>query len=411
MIPFSPPRIDQKIIDEVIDTLKSGWITTGPKTKLFEKKLTEYCGCESTVCLSSATAGLELMLRWFGVTEGDEVILPAYTYSATANVIIHCGAKPVFVDVKDDFNIDVNEIEKSITSKTKAILPVDFGGLPCEYNDINALVNRSDVKKKFVATTAEQKMLGRILVLSDAAHSFGATYHKKKTGSLTDVSVFSFHAVKNLTTAEGGAVALNLPEPFNNELIYSQLCIKSLHGQDKDALAKTIKGNWRYDIVEAGYKCNMTDILASIGLVELARYDDDTLIKRKSICEKYSEAFSKFDWAIIPGLGVQNPSSEISSSRHLYPLRIKNVSEDERDRIMQKIFDKDVSVNVHFIPVPMMSFYKSLGYDIKNYPGTYALYCNEISLPVYYDLSESQAEEVIRAVISSVEEVIKKNNK
>jgi dTDP-4-amino-4,6-dideoxygalactose transaminase len=408
MIPFSPPRIDQKIIDEVIDTLKSGWITTGPKTKLFEKKLTEYCGCKSTVCLSSATAGLELMLRWFGVKEGDEVILPAYTYSATANVIIHCGAKPVFVDVKDDFNIDVNEIEKAITSKTKAILPVDFGGLPCEYNDINALVTRSDVKEKFVATTAEQKMLGRILVLADAAHSFGATYHKKKTGSLTDVSVFSFHAVKNLTTAEGGAVALNLPGPFNNNLIYSRLCIKSLHGQDKDALAKTMKGNWRYDIVEAGYKCNMTDILASIGLVELARYDDDTLKKRKSICEKYSEAFSKFDWAIIPGFGTQNFSSEISSSRHLYPLRIKNVSEDERDRIMQKIFDQDVSVNVHFIPVPMMSFYKSLGYDIKNYPVTFAMYCNEISLPVYYDLSESQAEEVIRAVVSSVEEVIKK---
>ncbi len=406
MIPFSPPRIDQKIIDEVIDTLKSGWITTGPKTKLFEKRLTEYSGCKSTLCLNSATAGLELILRWFGVKEGDEVILPAYTYSATANVVIHCGAKPVFVDVRDDFNIDVKEIEKAITAKTKVIMPVDFGGLPCDYDSINALVAGNDVKEKFSPASPEQKMLGRILVLSDAAHSLGATYHGKKTGSLTDVSVFSFHAVKNLTTAEGGAIALNLPEPFSNEMIYAQLCVTSLHGQDKDALAKTKKGNWRYDIVEAGYKCNMPDILASIGLVELERYNDDTLKKRKWICEKYSEALGKFEWAILPNQKSEIGNQKVESSYHLYTLRIKHVSEVQRDEIMQKIFDRDVSVNVHFIPVPMMSFYKSLGYDIKNYPGTFAMYSNEISLPVFYDLSESQVEEVIRAVVNSVEEII-----
>jgi len=406
MIPFSPPRIDQKIIDEVIDTLKSGWITTGPKTKLFEKKLTEYCGCKSTLCLNSATAGLELMLRWFGVGEGDEVIIPAYTYSATANVIIHCGAKPVFVDVNDDFNIDVNEVEKAITGKTKAIIPVDLGGLPCDYDRINALVEENEVKKKFSASTAEQKMLGRILILSDAAHSLGATYNGRKTGTLTDISVFSFHAVKNLSTAEGGAVALNLPVPFNNEGIYREMCIKSLHGQNKDALAKTVKGNWRYDIVEAGYKCNMTDILASMGLVELERYDGDTLKKRRLICEKYSKAFSQHAWAITPKFESRNSKPEFTSSFHLYQLRIKDISEAQRDEIMQRIFDKDVSVNVHFIPVPMMSYYKSLGYDIKNYPRAYQLYSNEISLPVFYDLSESQVEQVVEAVVSSVLEIV-----
>src|ERR1035437_6297637 len=286
MIPFSPPHIDQKIIDEVTKVLQSGWITTGPRTKLFEKELTKYCGNKSTLCLNSATAGLEIMLRWFGIKEGDEVILPAYTYSATANVVIHCGATPVFVDVNsDDFNISVANIEKAITAKTKVIMPVDFGGYPCDYDAINNLVIKH--KEKFRATTNEQKMLNRILVLSDSAHSFGATYKGKKTGSLTDVSVFSYHAVKNLTTAEGGAVALNLPAPFDNEEEYKKLCVSTLHGQDKDALAKTQKGNWRYDVVEAGYKCNMTDITAAIGIVELERYDKDTLPKRKNICTKY----------------------------------------------------------------------------------------------------------------------------
>src|ERR1035437_4397884 len=255
MIPFSPPRIDQKIIDEVTAALKSGWISTGPRTKLFEKKITEYCGNKNTLCLNSATAGLEIMLRWFGVGEGDEVILPAYTYAATANVIIHCGATPVFVDVNaNDFNISGKEIEKHITGKTKVIMPADFGGYPCDYDEINALVVAK--KKIFVAKSDNQKKLGRILILSDSAHSLGAEYKGKKTGSLTDVSVFSFHAVKNLSTAEGGAVALNLPAPFDNEAIYKGLCISSLHGQNKDALAKQQKGNWRYDVIEAGYKCN-----------------------------------------------------------------------------------------------------------------------------------------------------------
>ena len=404
MIPFSPPRIDQKIIDEVTAVLRSGWITTGPRTKLFEKKIAEYCGIKAALCLNSATAGLEVMLRWFGVKEGCEVIVPAYTYSATANVVIHCGAKPVLVDVGDDFNIDVREIEKAITSRTKVIMPVDFGGQPCDYDAIHDLVTREEVRKKFKADSSVQEKLGRMMILSDAAHSLGAWYKGKRTGALTDVSVFSFHAVKNLTTAEGGAVALNLPEPFNNEEEYKRLCVTTLHGQNKDALAKMQKGNWRYDIVEAGYKCNMADILAAIGLVELERYDSDTLVKRKWICSKYREALAAHPWAILPSEGSQHPGTE--TSFHLFPLRVKGVDEAQRDAIIQKIFDRDVSVNVHFIPVPMMTFYKNLGYDINNYPNTKKLYSQEISLPVFYDLTEAQVEEVCRAVIESVEEVI-----
>lgn len=401
MIPFSPPRIDQAIIDEVTDTLRSGWITTGPKTKRFEKEISAYCNVPATICLNSATAGLEIILRWFGVKEGDEVILPAYTYSATANVVVHCGAKPVFVDVNaDDFNISVKEIEKAITEKTKVIMPVDFGGWCCDYDAINALVKEKAAL--FHPATKEQEMLGRILVLSDAAHSFGAIYKGKKAGSLTDISVFSFHAVKNLTTAEGGAVTLNLPAPFDNQALYQLLCVKTLHGQNKDALAKTQKGNWKYDIVEAGYKCNMTDIMASIGLVELKRYDTDTLVKREKIMDKYNWVLSAYNWAEAPVIR----KGESFSSCHLYPLRIKGITEQQRDAIIQKIFDKDVSVNVHFIPVPMMSFYRSLGYDIKNYPVTYTNFSREISLPVYYDLTEEQMALVLEAVVSSVIEVI-----
>jgi len=403
MIPFSPPRMDQKIINEVIDTLKSGWITTGPKTKLFEKKITEYAGHKKTLCVSSGSAGLELILRWFGVGEGDEVILPAYTYSATANVVIHCGAKPVFVDInKNDFNISVKEIEKAITNKTKVIIPVDLAGFPCDYNEINALVLKEKIRKKFHPKTKEQEELRRILILSDAAHSIGAEYYGEKTGSLTDITVFSFHAVKNITTAEGGAVCLNLPEPFDNQKVYYYLNIKSLHGQTKDALAKAEVGNWRYDIIEAGYKYNMTDIQASMGLIELTRYDEDILVKRKYIFDVYSAAFSKFSWAQLPVYKTENKTS----SYHVYLLRIKNINERQRDKIIQLIFEKSVSVNVHFIPLPMMTFYKNLGYNINNYPVSFDNYSREISLPVYYDLTNKNVKKIIDAVINSVEEVL-----
>lgn len=400
MIPFSPPRIDDKIIAEVTAALKSGWITTGPRTKEFEKRITAYCGNKATLCLNSATAGLEIMLRWFGVKEGDEVILPAYTYSATANVIMHCGAKPVFVDVNpDDFNINIEQIKKAITKNTKVIMPVDFAGFPCDFDEINALVK--EYSSVFQPANDIQKQLGRILVLSDAAHSFGASYKGRKCGALTDVSVFSFHAVKNLTTAEGGAVALNLPEPFNNEEVYKYLCVKTLHGQNKDALAKTQKGNWKYDIVEAGYKCNMTDLSAAIGLIELERYDYDTLKRRKQIFDLYTQAFSKYDKIQLP---VYETKDKLGCY-HLYPLRIKGITEEQRDKIMQLIFDQDVSVNVHFIPVPAMSFYKNLGYSVKDYPVTYDNFSREISLPVYYDLNDEQVQIVIHAVLKAIQQV------
>ncbi|MFZ4740690.1 MAG: DegT/DnrJ/EryC1/StrS family aminotransferase [Bacteroidales bacterium] len=403
MIPFSPPRIDQLIIDEVIDTLKSGWITTGPKTKLFEKKLTAYGGHKATLCVNSASAGLELVLRWFGLKEGDEVIIPAYTYAATANVVVHCGAKPVFVDINDDFNISIEAIKKAITSKTKVIMPVDIGGFPCNYDEINALIKEKEQISLFTPNSTEQQKLGRILILSDAAHSIGGIYKNKKVGSLTDITVYSFHAVKNLTTSEGGAICLNLNEDFDNEEIYKHLNTKSLHGQNKDALAKTQIGNWKYDIVEAGYKCNMTDILASIGLVELNRYDKDMLVKRKHIFDLYAELLSKYKWAQIPEY-----SNDIkSSSFHVFLLRIKGISEQERDAIISEIFKAEVSVNVHFVPLPMMSYYKNLGYKIEDYPKTFDNYSREISLPVYYDLTDENIQTVVKTVANAIETIIK----
>ncbi|MFM9028363.1 MAG: DegT/DnrJ/EryC1/StrS family aminotransferase [Bacteroidota bacterium] len=404
MIPFSPPRIDQKIIDEVVDTLKSGWITTGPKTKRFEKELAAYCDVPSVLCLNSATAGLELMLRWFGIGPGDEVILPAYTYSATANVILHCGATPVFVDIGSDFNINPEKVREAISSSTKAIMPVDFAGLPCDYDSLNSIIRDKEINALFRPAGENQVKLGRIFLLSDAAHSLGGRYQGRLTGSLADATVFSFHAVKNLTTAEGGAVALNFPSPFDNQAIYQSLCIKSLHGQNKDALAKMQRGNWRYDIVEPGYKMNMTDISASIGLVELSRYESETLPARKRICNTYDFAFAAKSWAILPDAYDEKRES----SYHLYPLRIRGVSETERDEIIRLISEQDVTVNVHFIPVPMMSHYIGLGYDIHRFPETYSNYSSEISLPVFFDLTSEQQTVVIRIVIGAVEEVLNK---
>ncbi|MCC7212229.1 MAG: DegT/DnrJ/EryC1/StrS family aminotransferase [Candidatus Brocadia sp.] len=382
-----------------MEALRSGWITTGPRTKLFEKRLSEYNGNKATIALNSATAGLELMLRWFGVCPGDEVVVPAYTYAATANVVIHCGAKPVFVDVNaDDFNISLEAIRKAISPTTKVVMPVDFGGFPCDYPSINALVSSPELIKLFRPSTAEQKKLGRILVLTDAAHSIGASLNGKRTGSLTDVSVFSFHTVKNLTTAEGGAIALNL-DGFDNEEIYRVLCIKSLHGQNKDALAKMQKGNWRYDIIEPGFKCNMTDIVAAIGLLELDRYESETLPKRRDICERYDQAFGSKSWAQLPVF----KDGGRQSCYHLYPLRVKEITEAVRDAIIQDVFAREVSVNVHFVPVPMMSYYRSLGYKVSDYPVAFDNYSRVITLPVYYDLSPEMQETVIKAVIESVE--------
>ena len=402
MIPFSPPRIDQKVIDEVCAALKSGWITTGPRTKLFEKKITEYCGCKTTVAVNSWTMGVQVLLSWWGIKEGDEVILPAYTYCASANVIIHAGAKPVMVDInKEDFNISIAAIRKAISPKTKAIMAVDLGGFPCDYNEINALVNEKEIKEQFNPNSDLQKQLGRILIISDAAHSFGAELNGKRSGSLTDISAFSFHAVKNLTTAEGGALCFNLPEEFNHEEIYTKFCTMILHGQNKDALQKTQKGNWRYDVEEPGFKCNMTDLQAAIGLVELERYQEN-LDRRKRIFELYDTAFKEENWALIP----LHTTNEKITSYHLYQLRINGITENLRDKIMQEIFNQDVSVNVHFLPLPTLTAYKNSGFNINDYPETWNKYQNEISLPVYFDLTDEQVQTVIKAVVSSVQKHI-----
>ena len=395
--------MDQKIVDEVVDTLKSGWITTGPKTKEFERELTAYCGNKATLAVNSNTIGLEVVLRWFGVQEGDEVIVPAYTYCATANVIVHCGAKPVMVDVRaDDFDISVENVRKALTPRTKVVMPVDLGGMPCDYDAVFALVESEEARAMFSPRTEEQRELGRVLVLSDSAHSVGAEYKGRKAGSLADVSVFSFHAVKNLTTAEGGAIMLNLPEPFDNEEVYRYLCTFTLHGQNKDALAKTKKGAWRYDVLVSGFKGNMTDIQASIGLVELRRYEEDTLVYRKHVFNRYEEAFKKYEWAELP----LYETAERRSSFHVYCLRVKGVTEEQRDDIIQRIFDRDVAVNVHFQPLPLLTAFKEKGYRMEDYPVAYDNYSREISLPVWYGLNDDMVDEVVRAVVDSVEEIL-----
>lgn len=406
-VPFSPPRVDSLIINEVTDALQSGWITTGPRTKQFEKDIAEFCGGGRVICLSSATSGLELVLRWFGVKKGDEVILPAYTYCATANVVIHCGATPVFVDVnQDDFLISLKEIDRAITSRTKVIMPVDFGGLPCDYDKINTLVNCKSKRNIFVPETEEQKKLGRILVLSDAAHSLGAWYKGKPTGLLTDVTVFSFHAVKNLTTAEGGAIIFNLPEPFVNDELYKWFNVFSLHGQTKDALAKVQVGGWKYDVTMPGYKANMTDVLASMGLVELKRYRDDMLPRLRYIYERYNNALEPFSWAILPLM----ETNQRCSSYHIYALRIKGFDEKMRDDLISRLAEKGISTNVHFLPIPELTFYRNIGYTTEGYPIAKELFSNEISLPIYYDLKDVQIDYIISNLVETIEIFSQSNN-
>lgn len=402
MIPFSPPRIDDKVIEEVTEALRSGWITTGPRVKLFEKEISAYCGCKTTVAVNSWTTGMQVLLDWWGIGEGDEVIIPAYTYCASANVVIHSGAKLVMVDIDEkDFNISVDAVREAITPRTKAIMAVDISGFPADYDKLYELINEAEIRGKFNARTSMQRQLGRILLLSDAAHSFGAVMNGKRSGQLADITSFSFHAVKNLTTAEGGALCFNLPEGFDHDAIYKELNVMILHGQSKDALAKTQKGNWRYDVEEPGFKCNMTDIQAAIGLVELKRYQEN-LDRRRAIFERYQDAFTREEWAINPPFETENKTS----SFHLYLLRIKNITEKQRDEIIQRIFDKDVSVNVHFQPLPILTAYSKRGYDMADYPEAYDKYANEISLPVYFNLTDDQVDTVIEAVKSSVQEVL-----
>ena len=402
MIPFSPPRIDERTVEAVAEALRSGWITTGPRTKEFERQLAAYCGVERMIALNSWTNACELVLRWFGIGPGDEVILPAYTYCASANIVEHVGAIPVLVDILDDFTLDPDDVARKLSPATKCIMPVDVGGLPARIDKIMALAEGQRASFHPAAGSIPQELLGRPLVLSDAAHSFGARIGGRPVGSQADITGFSFHAVKNLTTAEGGALAFHLPEAFDVEELYRWFNVMSLHGQSKDALAKNQPGAWRYDVTAPGYKCNMIDLQAAIGLVELERYDRETLPRRCANCERYQAAFSSDERFLEPVLMDEGRTS----SFHLYMLRVREATEEQRDAIITAIAERGVSVNVHFQPLPLLSHYRDRGYAIGDVPNANRQYAREISLPVYYDLSDDQVDQVITAVKEAVQEVL-----
>lgn len=387
-IKFSPPDISQAEIDEVVDTLKSGWITTGPKTKLFEKKIAEYCHTNKAVCLNSATAGLELVLRLLGIGAGDEVITSAYTYTASASVIHHVGAKIVLVDVdKDSFIISAKNVAKAVNEHTKAIIGVDIAGIIADYKALYDIAEQN--KAKFVPSNPIQKAIGRIAVIADAAHSFGASQRGKMSGEIADFTSFSFHAVKNLTTAEGGAVTWKSIDGINDEDIYTQFMLMSLHGQSKDALSKMKIGAWEYDIKTLGYKCNMTDIMSAIGLAQLSRYPN-LLARRKRIIEKYNKAF---DGTRIKYLNHFDDSH--SGSGHLYITRIEGLDEKQRNDVIIRMAEKGIATNVHYKPLAMFTGYKELGFDIKDYPNAYDLYRNEITLPLHTLLTDEEVDYII----------------
>lgn len=394
-IPFSLPVINQAVIAQMMDCLtNTGWLTTGPKTKALEKEFEKLTKAEAVLCVNSWTSGAMLMLRWFGVKAGDEVIIPAYTYSATALCVMNMGATPVMVDVNDDFNINVANIKKAITPKTKVIIPVDIGGWPCDYDAIMDLVNQKEIISFFKQEGDVQEKLGRILVISDAAHSIGAKYKGSITGTATDITVFSLHSVKNITTGEGGAICINLPKPFDNKNTLQYLRYLSLNGQNKSAFEKSKVGGWRYDIVDQGLKVNMPDICAAVGLAQIKVYKNKLLPERKDIFEYYNDYFSNFEWANLP----PSINSMRESSYHLYMLRVNDINEDQRDQMIEYISSKGVAVNVHYIPMSMLTLFKNKGYKIEDYPNTYSLYANEISLPIYNNLSKIQLEKITNTI-------------
>lgn len=400
-IPFSPPFVDDDVKNEVISALESGWITTGPKVKALEQEISKYAGIDNVLCVNSATSGLMLVLHWMGIGKGDEVIIPAYTYCATALSVMHVGATPVMVDIKDDFNIDADKVRAAVTTKTKAIIPVDFAGWPCDYEALFAVVNDSVLKNQFEAKGEVQQKMGRIAIIADAAHSFGAEYKGKRTGSLADVTVFSFHAVKNLTTAEGGAVCITLPAPFDNSEIYKTLRVWSLNGQTKDAFSKTQLGGWKYDIVYPGFKINMPDVCAAIGLAQIRKYDTAVWQERKRVFEYFSNAFAKDGWAQLPPFA----NDESRCSYHIYPLRIRGITEEKRDEIIDRISSKEVAVNVHFIPLPLLTIFKQMNFVMDNYPVTYHNFSREISLPIYPQLDNKLCEHIVKVVRNAVKEM------
>lgn len=385
-IPFSPPDIGEAEIAQVADTLRSGWITTGPKTKELERQVASFCHTSRAVCLNSATAAMELTLHQLGIGPGDEVITCAYTYTASASVVCHVGAKLVLVDCqKEDYQMDYDALERAITPRTKAIIPVDLGGVVCDYDRIFEIVER----KKALFTPSDNKIqqaLGRVAVMADAAHAFGAQWHGRMCGEIADFTCFSFHAVKNFTTAEGGAVTWRDLPGIDNEEIYKNYMLLSLHGQSKDALAKTQLGAWEYDIVMPGYKCNMTDIMAAIGLAQMQRYPD-LLARRKQIITRYNQVMDT-----LPVSYLRHYGEDFASSGHLYLVRLNGRDEQFRNDLIIKMAEREIATNVHYKPLPMHTAYKKLGFDIKDYPNAFAMYRNEVTLPLHTLLTDEQVE-------------------
>lgn len=387
-IPFSPPDISESEILEVSDALRSGWITTGPKTKEFEKLISSFCGTNTSVCLNSATACMEMILHVLGVGPGDEVITSAYTYTASASVICHVGAKVVMIDTSpDSYEMDYDKLADAINEKTKVIIPVDLAGIICDYSRIFAAVESK--RNLFKANNDIQKAIGRVVVLADAAHAFGAKQNGKMCGNIADFTSFSFHAVKNLTTAEGGALTWRKISGIEDEWLYKQFQLLSLHGQNKDALAKTMLGAWEYDIIAPNYKCNMTDVMAGIGLAQLKRYPE-MLIRRRHIIEKYNNGLSKCNVQVL-----NHYSDNHSSSGHLYLLRVIGRNMNERNRIISMMAERGIACNVHYKPLPMMTAYKKLGFDIQEYPNAYQQFTNEITFPLHTKLSDEDIEYII----------------
>lgn len=397
MIPFSPPDITQAEIDEVVDTLKSGWITTGPKTKEFERQIAEYCGTNKAVCLNSATAGLEIILRIMGIGPGDEVITSAYTYTASASVIRHVSADIVLCDTAcDGFEIDYDALKRSITSRTKAVILVDIAGKICDYERAFSILEEK--KGLFNGNNALQNAFGRPLLIADAAHSFGAIKNGMKSGAHADFTSFSFHAVKNLTTAEGGAVVWRSQPFINDEEMYRDFMLWSLHGQSKDALTKNKAGAWEYDIKICGLKCNMTDIMAAIGLAQLKRYAS-LLARRRQIIEKYDSIIKKVADTVV------HYGDDFQSSGHLYLARVKGIGVEQRNKIISLMAEKGIAVNVHYKPLPLMTAYKELGFDIKNYPDAYSKYITEITLPLHTLLTDEEVDYVSHTFVECVNKV------
>ena len=398
-ISFSPPDMSDLEIQEVADTIKSGWITTGPKTKELERQIAKYVGVNRCVCLNSQTACGEMALRVLGIGAGDEVIVPAYTYSASASIVDHVGAKIVFVDVQEGcLEMDYEKMEAAITEKTKAIIPVDLGGVPCDYDKIFAIVEKK--KALFQPKNEIQKAIGRVAVCADTAHAFGASWHGKMCGSIADFSSFSFHAVKNFTTAEGGALTWKSIPGIDDEDIYHKLQLLSLHGQSKDALAKTKLGAWEYDIVGPWFKCNMTDIMAGIGLAQMKRYPA-MLARRKEIIARYDAAFKPLGIEVL-----DHYNDNHQSSGHLYITRIPGAGLEERQEIIVKMAEAGIATNVHYKPLPMMTAYKNLGFDIKDYPNAYKRFINEITLPLHTCLTDEEVEYIIENYCKIVKEYI-----